>query len=120
MSKNPIDRTNAEHYVWNENCDGWRLLSQGDIAVIEERMPAGSKDHVHKHARSTQLFYVLSGELQVVIEGKTFTAKAGQSLHVARGEAHNLQNVSSADAVYLSIATPAIHDDREEIEFVQI
>jgi quercetin dioxygenase-like cupin family protein len=120
MSKNPIDRSNAEHYIWADVCDGWRLLSQTDIAVIEERMPAGAKDHVHKHARSTQLFYVLSGELQIEIEGKTVVGKAGQALHVPKGAAHYLANVTQADAIYLSIASPAIHEDREDLDFVQI
>jgi len=117
MSKNPIDRTTAEHYVWNGSCDGWKLLSQGDLSVIEERMPAGVQDHIHKHVRTTQIFYILSGELQVEIEGKTVVAQAVQ---IPRNAAHFLANVTQADAFYLSIASPSILDDREEVEFVQI
>lgn len=120
MSKNPIDRTTAEHYVWNGSCDGWKLLSQGDLSVIEERMPAGVQDHIHKHVRTTQIFYILSGELQVEIEGKTVVAKAGQAVQIPRNAAHFLANVTQTDAFYLSIASPSILDDREEVEFVQI
>ena len=30
---------NAEHYVWGDVCDGWRLLQREDMSVIQERVP---------------------------------------------------------------------------------
>ena len=34
----PINRQTAEHYVWGSDCDGWHLVKQPELTVIEERM----------------------------------------------------------------------------------
>ena len=44
------NRSNAEHYVWGDGCDGWRLLDRPDLSVIEERIPPGRGEVVHFHS----------------------------------------------------------------------
>jgi hypothetical protein len=35
-----ISRDNAEHYFWGTGCDGWHLVRESGLSVIEECMPA--------------------------------------------------------------------------------
>jgi hypothetical protein len=35
-----ISRDHAEHYVWGTRCDGWHLVRESCLSVIEECMPA--------------------------------------------------------------------------------
>jgi hypothetical protein len=34
-----ISRENAAHSGSGDNCDGWHLLQESNLSVIEERMP---------------------------------------------------------------------------------
>ena len=34
-----ISRDNAEHYRWGHECDGWHLVKDKNLSVIEEFMP---------------------------------------------------------------------------------
>jgi hypothetical protein len=40
-----ISKHNAEHYIWGDNCDGWRLVKIPDLSVIHERMPPHRSNH---------------------------------------------------------------------------
>jgi len=51
----------AEHYIWGDVCHGWRLLSQPDLSVIQERVPPGGAETRHYHTNARQFFFVLSG-----------------------------------------------------------
>ena len=32
----PVNRGNAEHYRWGDNCDAWYLVNDEQLSVIEE------------------------------------------------------------------------------------
>ena len=102
----------AEHYQWGRVCDGWRLLARADLSVIQERIPpnAGEIPHYHQHAR--QLFYVLTGELQIQIGEQMFRLAPGDSIEVAPGNPHRVCNEGTADATFLVISAPTTQGDR--------
>jgi len=56
-----LDSSNAPHYRWGADCDGWRLLDEPGLSVIEEQVPPGAAEQRHHHATSRQFFYVLDG-----------------------------------------------------------
>jgi quercetin dioxygenase-like cupin family protein len=111
----PVDRSNATHYVWGGNCDGWHLLAGEDLSVIEERVPPGASEVRHRHARSRQFFYVLAGEVRIEADGVEHRLAPGQGLHVAPGTAHRLFNADDGDARFLVVSSPRSHGDREEL-----
>lgn len=73
---------------------GWRdrLISQED-ASLEPAAWAhavdidGAKPHFHK--RSTELYYVLEGEGQVVLDGVEHQVKKGSMVHIPPGVVHS-------------------------------
>lgn len=107
-----IDRHSAEHYLWGNGCDGWRLSQTPTLSVIEERMPPGTSEIRHYHRNSTQFFYVLSGTLAVEISGEELVLSERQGVSIAAGEAHLIQNRSAADVEFLVISNPPSHGDR--------
>lgn len=107
-----ISTDNAQHYRWGEVCDGWHLLAQSDLSVIEERMPPGAFEQRHRHASARQFFYVLEGELTLEIEGETYRLTHGVGLHVPPGSAHQVRNDSNADVRIMVISAPRSHGDR--------
>ena len=110
----PVERGNAEHYVWGEDCDGWHLLARRDLSVISERVPPGAAETRHRHVRARQFFYVLGGCAVIEVEGRDVPLAAGQGLEVPPGAAHRFRNDSAGDVDFLVISMPATRGDREE------
>ena len=108
----PISRPSAEHYTWGAQCDGWHLVRAEGLSVIEERMPPGAHEVRHRHARSRQFFYVLSGTLTMEVEGTRHRLAARTGLELPPGTAHQAINDSDADVEFLVVSTPPSHGDR--------
>ncbi len=109
---NVVDRSVAQHYLWGERCDGWHLLKDARLSVIEERMPPGAAEVEHHHLRAQQFFYVLSGIASFEVNGEARAVDAGQGLHVAAGVRHRIANRGGEDLRFLVVSEPASHGDR--------
>jgi methyltransferase (TIGR00027 family) len=109
----PTSIASAEHYTWGQGCDGWHLVKQDGISVIQERMPAGTGEERHRHAKSRQFFFVLSGALELEMEGVTHSLMAGSGLEVPPGTAHKASNPGPAVVEFLLLSNPPAHGDRE-------
>ena len=108
----PVSRENAEHYRWGDDCDGWHLVKDGALSVIEEFMPPGAAEVRHHHERAQQFFYVLAGEVMIEIEGAKMLVPAGSGIRVSPGKRHQIRNPSSSAARFLVISQPPSHGDR--------
>ena len=113
MLPRPVSTASAEHYAWGHQCDGWHLVKQGALSVIEEQMPPGATEHRHRHVRSRQFFYVLAGALQIEMEGTVHTITAGTGIEVPPGAAHTAANPGAESLRFLLVSQPPAHGDRE-------
>lgn len=107
-----ISKGTAEHYVWGEKCDGWHLVKTAGLSVIHERMPPGTKEARHYHAKSRQFFFVLSGAATLEIEGKREVLRQHEGAEVSPGIPHQMFNESEQAIEFLVISQPASHGDR--------
>lgn len=89
--------------------------SAGSYCMIEIFSPAGRATPTHRHQHEDETIHMLEGELDVNIEGTTHTFRAGETLYLQRGTAHQLINRSDATARYLVICAPAGFDEFVEI-----
>jgi mannose-6-phosphate isomerase-like protein (cupin superfamily) len=110
----PVNRENAEHYRWGHECDGWHLVKDSALSVIEELMPPGSAEMRHQHRRAQQFFYILSGEVLMQVAGKTTSLPAGSGMRILPGMRHQIRNPSATAARFLVISQPPSHGDRME------
>lgn len=108
-------RAVAEHYTWGAGCDGWRLAPGPDLSVIEERMPPGTAETRHAHARARQFFYVLSGVLTMARDTGSVCVRAMEGIEIPPGVPHQARNDSDADVRFLVISSPATHGDRQDV-----
>jgi mannose-6-phosphate isomerase-like protein (cupin superfamily) len=107
-----VSKQKAEHYVWGAGCDGWHLVKQAELSVIEERMPPGTSEVRHHHVRSRQFFYSLSGELTLEIEHHYYTLRPGDGIEIQPGQRHQAINRSQAEVRMLVVSQPPSHGDR--------
>lgn len=107
-----IDKVRAEHYLWGANCEGWHLVQQSGLSVIQERMPPGTSEVRHVHQQACQFFYILSGVATLEVNGQRETLTAGQGLEIAPTVPHQIFNESAEAAEFLVISQPPSHGDR--------
>ena len=105
----------AEHYTWGDGCHGWFLLKDPGFHVIQERMPSGTYEERHVHNFSRQFFYVLRGELTMVVGQESVCIRAGEGLEVEPRVAHQARNTSRNDAEFIVTSCPPSHYDRKNV-----
>jgi mannose-6-phosphate isomerase-like protein (cupin superfamily) len=111
----PISTSSAEHYTWGQACDGWHLVRTHELSVIQERMPSGTSEVAHFHARARQFFFVLSGTLTIQIDGQTHVLTREHGLEIPPKISHRVVNDSAAETTFLVISVPPSHGDRIEV-----
>jgi mannose-6-phosphate isomerase-like protein (cupin superfamily) len=111
-----IKKETAEHYRWGHGCEGWHLLKHADLSVIQERMPPNTSEANHYHAKSRQLFYILSGVATMGMPNETEILEAGEAIEISPGTAHQLHNRSDTDLEFLVISQPPSHGDKVCLE----
>jgi mannose-6-phosphate isomerase-like protein (cupin superfamily) len=107
-----ISRNTADHYTWGQVCDGWHLVRDPALSVIEESMPPGAQEVRHYHCKAQQFFYILSGKATMEAEGETIGLCAGEGIRISAGIRHQIRNESSDPVRFLVISQPASHGDR--------
>lgn len=102
----------APHYTWGESCDGWHLLQDDHLSLIEEEMPPDTCEVRHYHRQAQQFFYVLAGEAEMEIEGMWLHLSRGEGVRIPPRTPHQIRNCSDAPLRFLVISEPPSHGDR--------
>ena len=111
-----ISKLTAEHYIWGNGCDGWHLVRNPQLSVIQERMPAGSAEVRHFHHHAQQFFYVLAGKALMEVGGRLVELNAGEGIWIPAGTPHQIRNDSGEEVHFLVVSQPPSHGDRENSE----
>ncbi len=80
--------------------------TSGSLSFFEAVVPPGGGPPLHSHRNEDEAFYLLSGDLDMTADGRSFTAHKGDFVFVPRGARHRFRNVGSADALMLFMYTP--------------
>jgi len=107
-----ISKSTAEHYVWGNRCDGWHLVKNLQLSIIQERMPVGTAEARHFHHNAQQFFYVLAGKAVMEVDGRPIILAAGEGIWIPAGTAHQMRNDSPDEVHFLVISQPPSHGDR--------
>ena len=119
MIPQPTSKSVGQQYGWGDGCEGWHLVRAQNLSVIEERMPPGTAEQRHWHARARQFFYVLEGTLTLEVEGETHHLAARSGIELPPGTAHQASNDSTSDVQFLVISEPPSHGDRHETDVMR-
>ena len=111
----PISIASAEHYLWGGSCDGWHLLKDPSLSVIQERVPPGAGEVRHYHSRARQFFYVLAGVATLEFEGFSVQLNPGEGAQVPPEVPHRFINKTESEVSFLVISAPWTVDDRTNV-----
>jgi quercetin dioxygenase-like cupin family protein len=83
----------------------------GKYCLLEVSLASGVSVPRHTHTREDEGYYVLSGELEVVVGEEIFILKAGDTLVAPRDIPHQLRNSGNTENHYLLIFSPCGFED---------
>jgi mannose-6-phosphate isomerase-like protein (cupin superfamily) len=107
-----IDASTAEHYTWGNGCDGWHLLNNENLSIIQENVPAGSSEVKHYHNISRQFFFILEGEGTIELPDKIVKLLKNEGLEIPPKTVHRFINQSDSEVIFLVISSPKSHGDK--------
>ena len=113
---NKIDISNAEHYIWGEVCDGWHLVNNEELSIIQEKVPPGKSEIKHYHNISRQFFFILKGEGTIELPDRIVKLSKNEGLEIPPNTIHKFKNDSDRDVIFLVVSSPKSHGDRVECE----
>ncbi len=94
----PVPGHKITHKISGEDTDGAYSLLEVELDGD------GPPQHVHKN--EDEAFYVLEGEINVLMGERTFIAKAGTFVRIPRGTRHTFCRVEKKNAKLLAIFSP--------------
>ena len=79
----------------------------GAYCLLEASLAPGMSVPRHTHTREDESYFVLAGELEVIVGGKTFVLRPGDSLVAPRDIRHQLRNSGDVENHYLLVFWPS-------------
>lgn len=80
----------------------------GAFSLAEYRMQAGAGSPVNRHAGDDESFYVLSGQVEIAVEGATKIYGPGGFVQVPNGAWHRFANAGTNEATMLVVNAPGL------------
>jgi len=82
------------------------------LSLAEAVVPVGAATIEHLHKTSEEIYFILSGEGEIIIDGETALVRAGDAVVLLPGRKHKLYNRGDHDLVFLCVCSPTYeHDD---------
>ena len=79
----------------------------GMYALTDSVVPPQGEAPLHVHHREDEAFWVLEGELEILVGEDTFRASTGSFVHLPKGVRHAYKNVGTGPARFLTLIVPA-------------
>ena len=108
-----IDEKDKEYRFGN---NGPKYLMKGphmNFAIVQ--FQPGQDFKAHYHNIMEEDFYVMEGEIDIVVDGKISHLTKGQFIHIEPGEIHYCVNNSSAPIKMISTLAPYQQSDKLEV-----
>jgi mannose-6-phosphate isomerase-like protein (cupin superfamily) len=104
-----FEALNASRERWNQELLDAGVTDSCSIKVVKTPPGGGSPAGLHTH-EVDQIFYVLSGTMNVEIQGITYVAGAGTLVVFPARVPHRNWNAGQEETVHLSIVVPPAPD----------
>lgn len=86
-------------------------------SLAEATVHPGQRTHLHRHARTEELYHVTSGHGLMTLGEARFEVGAGDTVHIAPGTPHCIEGLGKEPLVILCCcAPPYAHEDTELLE----
>lgn len=111
-------------FIINENEREYRFGNSGpkylmkgprmNFALVQ--FQAGEDFKAHYHNVMEENFFILEGEVDIVVDGVVHSLKEGDLIHIEPGEVHYVINQSKASVKMISTLAPYQEVDKIDVE----
>lgn len=112
-----IQHSKAVPFVTKDGSTIRELLAHRNSSIrnqslAEARVPSGVRTQSHYHPRSEEIYYILSGEAHMFLDGEMRSVGAGDAIAIPPGAIHSIENVGGTELLFLCCCAPGYeHDD---------
>jgi mannose-6-phosphate isomerase-like protein (cupin superfamily) len=111
-----INRNDCPEFVAQDKAIVRELVSPRKSAIknqsiAEVRIPSGESVLEHFHEKTEEVYYILSGQGQMYLEGETETVGSGDVIIILPGQRHKIANHNKEDLVMLVVCSPGYTDE---------
>ncbi|MDD3212509.1 MAG: cupin domain-containing protein [Eubacteriales bacterium] len=85
-----------------------------NFAIVQ--FQAGQDFKAHYHNVMEENFFILEGEVDIVVDGVTHHLTPGQLIHIEPSEVHYVVNHSNAPVKMISTLAPFMDPDKVEVD----
>lgn len=87
------------------------MQSGGAMSIVDSVSPVGSGPPRHVHHKEDEAFVILTGAVEMWIDGETSTAGPGETVFIPRGTEHTFRAIGDRACRHLVILTPGGFED---------
>lgn len=84
-------------------------------SLAEARVSVGSKTQLHCHHHSEELYHITAGKAVMTLGEQSFPVQIGDTICIAPGTAHCIENIGDDELVILCCCSPAYSDADTEL-----
>ena len=107
-----LKRDPAEVEPWAETCGAIRcLITEEDLAAAEVHHVEIQDAKLHYHAQTDEIYYIIDGKGQMVLDDERIDVSRGQVVYVPRGVKHKA--VGNLTVLTVCIPRGVLHDVHE-------
>ena len=107
---------NEEDRAYRFGDSGPKYLMKGprmNFAIVQ--FQAGQDFQAHYHNVMEENFFILEGEVDIVVDGTVHHLRAGQLIHIEPNEVHYVINQSNAPVKMISTLAPFTDPDKVDV-----
>ncbi len=89
-------------------------------SLAEARLPAGTATTPHHHVVTEEIYYVLEGQAEMLLDDELQTVGPGDAIAIPPGVIHQIRNTGSVTLKFLCCCVPAyehsdtvLHEEKE-------
>ena len=105
VSENPATEVPGHTVCIGKEIAG-EMLGIDEYALKYGEFGKGGISSEHAHDIAEHVFYILSGALTIIADGKEYTAHTGEGLHVPAGIPHSSANAYDGQTTYIALTIP--------------
>ena len=89
----------------------------GKQSLAEATLRAGQRTSLHRHLVTEEIYHFTHGTGRMTLGAETFAVSAGDTVAIAPGTAHSVENTGADSMTILCACSPAYaHDDTQLLE----
>lgn len=111
-----VNRDNVKPFITKDSSEIREILAPRNSIIqhqslAEARLLPGLSTEEHYHARTEEIYYILTGSGQMVIDGENREVKKHDGIAIPPGTKHKITNTGDGGLIFLCCCAPAYEND---------